>query len=203
MDTSPSPPLAAPGAGLPRLEMLILRNLFHGRVRTGSPASFNKQFTAERERIRSLIAGLSEAAGARQILIRRPAGLEDSSRRWSVWMTLEHLRIMHKAIAGLAHSLNQGIVPVGEASTAAVKPSEGMTAAVVPAYEASCDAVLQALNEAPEETASLTFPHPWFGPLNVKGWHAMTALHLGIHRRQIGRILKVAEQTCSGSSSYP
>jgi hypothetical protein len=31
------------------------------------------------------------------VLIARPRGLEDSSRYWSVWMTLDHLRIVHLA----------------------------------------------------------------------------------------------------------
>ncbi|HEY1084273.1 MAG TPA: DinB family protein [Prosthecobacter sp.] len=189
MDTSSSPKLAPPGAGLPWLELFILRGLFKTRLALGSPASFNRQFAVERERIRILISGLSESEGARQVLIRRPVGLEDSSRHWSVWMTLEHLRIMHKAIAGLVRSLTAGVVPPGEASTAAMKPQEGITSAIVLKYEASCDTVLKTLNASGAETAPFPFAHPWFGPLTIRGWHAMAALHLGIHRRQIERVL--------------
>lgn len=189
MDSPPTPKLATPGAGLPRLELFILKGLFKTRLALGSPSSFNRQFAAEREKIRLLISGLSESEGGRQTLIRRPVGLEDSSRYWSVWMTLEHLRIMHKAIAGLARSLTAGVVPPGVASTAALKPQEGITSAIVLKYEASCDTVLKTLNVSGTEISPFQFAHPWFGPLTVRGWHAMAALHLGIHRRQIERIL--------------
>ena len=35
----------------------------------------------------------------------------------------------------------------------------------------------------------LRHAHPWFGPLDAAGWHAMAAMHMGIHRKQIERIL--------------
>lgn len=33
------------------------------------------------------------------------------------------------------------------------------------------------------------FPHPWFGPMDAHGWHALAGGHMSIHRVQIERIL--------------
>jgi len=115
-------------------------------------------------------------------------GLEDSSRYWSVWMTLEHLRIVHLGIARTIDSLAREIAPSGQASTAAVKPRADVDASVVEDYEKSCDALLAA-GAAAKLNSTARFPHPWFGPLNDRGWFALAGGHLGLHRRQIERIL--------------
>ncbi len=126
-----------------------------------------------------------------QVLIPRLRGLEDSSRNWSVWMTLDHLRIVNMQIAGVMQALLAERVPPGKASTAAVKPSPEATAAVLPAYHASCDAVerVAARAAAPSLRTRLRFAHPWFGPLDAAGWHAMAAMHMGIHKAQVRAIL--------------
>jgi len=123
-------------------------------------------------------------------LIKRVRGLEDSSRYWSVWMTLDHLRIMHTGLTRVIASLSREITPPGAASTAAVKPSPQVTAAVVGEYEASCEALLATVAAADNLNTAARFTHPWFGPLDAAGWHALAAGHIGIHRVQIGRILE-------------
>ena len=37
---------------------------------------------------------------------------------------------------------------------------------------------------------SARYAHPWFGPLDAAGWHALAAGHLQIHRQQIERIVE-------------
>ena len=81
-------------------------------------------------------------------------------------------------------------MPPGKASTATVKPSPAVTASVVAEYEESCDALLAAVAAAPNLTTAARFAHPWFGPLDAAGWHALAGGHMGIHRVQIERILK-------------
>lgn len=182
------PELAPPGAGLPKIELLIARMLFALRRWTGSRRSFDARFARERESIRALVRDLSPEAGARRVLIRRPPGLEDSSRYWSVWMTLDHLRIVNDALAGVIGALARGIVPEGAASTAAVKPSAEAGPGIVAAYEASCDALAAAVAAVPNLNTSARYTHPWFGPLSAAGWHALAGGHMGIHRVQIERI---------------
>lgn len=189
MDTSDEPILAAPGAGLPSHELFFGRLFFSLSRQITSQAKTTAAFQRERHIIRGLIASCDSASAAQRILIKRPRGLEDSSRYWSVWMTLEHLRIVHESLIRVIHALSREIIPAGKASTADVKPGTDVTESVVGEYERSCDALLETVTQAPTLKSHARFAHPWFGPLNAAGWHAMSATHLRIHRVQIERIL--------------
>lgn len=184
-----APKLAPPGAGLPPVELLLARLFFGLHRRLGNRTSFNDRFQRERAAITALVRSCDAELGARRVLIRRPRGLEDSSRFWSVWMTLDHLRIVNDAFARVIGDLTKGAMPQGQASTAAVKPSPETTAAVVEAYEESCEGLLATVAAAPNLKTELRFAHPWFGPLDAAGWHALAGGHMGIHRVQIERIL--------------
>jgi hypothetical protein len=142
MSQSTRPPLAAPGAGLPPVEHLVARLLFGLRRATGSRRSFTAKFQLEREKIGALVREFDAHSAARRVLIPRPPGLEDSSRDWSVWMTLDHLRIVHLELIRIIGDLTSGRVPQGEVSTAAVKPSPEVDGSVIASYEESCDALL-------------------------------------------------------------
>lgn len=183
------PRLAPPGAGLPLPELLIARFFFRWRVRTGTPAEFTARFVAERGKIAALIREVDATRGTRRVLIERLRGLEDSSRYWSVAMTLDHLRIVNSEMARVITSLAAGQVPRDRASTAAVKPDPSVSMAVLPAYEASCDDLLAAVAHPESFSPSVKFPHPWFGPMDATAWHALSGSHMGIHRVQIKRIL--------------
>ena len=157
---------------------------------TGSASSFKAKFLTERKLIHDLISGTSADDLSKRVLIRRPRGLEDSSRHWSVWMTLDHLRIVHHAFIGVLESLANERVPEGEASTAAVKPSDQVGAEVVLHYEDSCDALLATIGRIKNFKTRAEFPHPWFGPMDAHGWLALSGSHMAIHRVQIERILR-------------
>src|SRR6188768_2132871 len=115
MKTEAEPQLAPPGAGLPRLELFVARRLFASRLKRGNREDFNAHFRKERATIAELVAGCDAESAARRVLIDRPRGLEDSSRYWSVWMTLEHLRIVHHGITRTMEALAAGIVLKGSA----------------------------------------------------------------------------------------
>jgi DinB superfamily len=201
MTTEAEPKLAPPGAGLPLPELLIARLLFKWRLATGNRETFNARFRDEREKIRALVRSCDTATGAHRVLIARVRGLEDSSRLWSVWMTLDHLRIVHGGITRTIAALAQGIAPDGKASTAAVKPSPDANAEVAAAYEQSCDDLLATVAASPDLNTAARFAHPWFGPLNAAGWHALAAAHLAIHRTQLERILgRVTSETALQSA---
>jgi len=189
MSTTTEPKLAAPGAGLPAIEHLIARILFGLRRSIGSRDGFTAKFTAERAAIRALVESCDPARRGERILIARQRGMEDSSRNWSVWMTLDHLRITNEAFARIITDLAQGRIPGGKASTADVKPSADVTSAVEAEYEKSGDAVLAAVAAAPDLRTRLLFAHPWFGPLDASAWHALSGAHMGIHRGQIAGIV--------------
>jgi hypothetical protein len=183
------PVLAPPGAGLPGVELLVGRLVFALRRRTGSREVFARRFREERAAICGLVGGCDPSVRRERVLIRRLPGLEDSSRYWSVWMTLEHLRITNEGFARFIAELGRGRVPEGRVSTAAVKPSPDVTVAVEEGFGRSCDSVLAAVEGAPELETGLRHAHPWFGPLDAYGWFALAATHMAIHRNQVARIL--------------
>ena len=160
------------------------------RRRRGTVASLAADFARERTRIMELTSALDDRSASRRVLIRRLPGLEDSSRYWSVWMTLDHLRIVNLEIARVIDALSRGVRPEGEASTAAVKPSESVDGRVVEAFEQSCDHLAQSVSRSTNLLTRERFAHPWFGPLDALGWHAMSGMHMGIHRGQIERIMR-------------
>ena len=133
-------------------------------------------------------------------MIKRVVGQEDSSRFWSVWMTLDHLRIIHRSFIRIIETLADGVVPEGKANTAAVKPSPDATSEVITPYEASCDALLAAAATVPDLKTGVRFTHPWFGPLDAAGWYALAGVHLAIHRQQIERIMAGQETVLTRTS---
>ena len=189
MPPPPEPQLDAPGAGLPFIELWVARSLFALTRWRGNRATFIAKFEQERAAIRALVDSCPVAQRGERVLITRLPGLEDSSRHWSLWMTLDHLRITNTAFIRVIHALTHGKAPPGKASTAAVKPSELVTAAVEADYERTCDGVLAAITEAADLKTPQRFEHPWFGPLDAFGWAAMACTHMGIHRAQIQSIL--------------
>jgi hypothetical protein len=188
MSAESNPKLAPPGAGLPAYELYIARLKFGWYRARRTRASINAQFQSERTRIRRSLQSLSDSAAARRVLIARLRGLEDSSRYWSIWMTLDHLRIVHGAVTRAIRALAKDEMPREVASTAAVKPSPDVRSTVVAEYEASCDELLATVAAVDELRTRLRYAHPWFGPLDAAGWHALAAVHIGIHRSQIERI---------------
>ncbi len=190
MPTDQEPTLQAPGAGLPWLENRIARILLRWKSRFGTPATFMAQFESERQRIHALIENCGDERLTRRVLIARLPGLEDSSRYWSVAMTLEHLRIVHHAFIGILTVLASEKIPSGEASTAAVKPRVDVGSGAIATYEESCDALLTCAAGIRDFKTKARYTHPWFGPMDAHCWLALSAGHMAIHRRQIERILR-------------
>lgn len=186
---SDTPRLAPPGAGLPLPELWAARLIFAVQRALSTPAGAEAVLRVEREQILACVRRCDASAGSRPVLITRLRGLEDSSRNWSVYMTLDHLRIVNTAIAGTIRQLLDGHVPPGQASTAAVKPSPDADASVIGAFADSCEAVIAAGQSADSLRTRARFSHPWFGPLDAEAWHFMAGFHLRLHRTQIGHIL--------------
>jgi uncharacterized damage-inducible protein DinB len=189
MNSTVATTLAPPGAGLPAPELWIARVLFGLKRCLGTREGFTARFEQERIAIREMLATCDVARHGEQVLIPRLRGLEDSSRHWSIWMTLEHLRITNSIFAMVITSLAHGKVPTKKASTADVKPRADVTAEVEQAFETSCDEILAAAAAVSDLKTAARYAHPWFGPLDAAGWHALAATHMAIHRAQIAKII--------------
>ncbi len=184
------PKLAPPGAGIPKLELFISRIIIARLRRKATREGVNARFQKERADIRALVCSINEDTAAQRVLIKRVTGMEDSSRYWSVWMTLDHLRLVHEMVRGIIDALARGVVPAGKVNTANVKPRPSASSAVVADYEKSCDDLLATAAAASSLKTRVCHLHPWFGPLDAAGWHMLAAGHLGIHRTQIERIIQ-------------
>jgi hypothetical protein len=183
--------LQPPGAGLPRAELFVARALFRLGAPFASPERASRAFRAEADRILALVRSLPPAGAARRVLIPRLRGLEDSSRYWSAYMTLEHLVIVDTGIRKGIEALVAGTVPPGTASTAAVKPPATAGAETIDRFEAVVRDYLARVDALPDLRSKVAYAHPWFGPLTALGWHRVAALHHGIHRKQIERIVRL------------
>lgn len=188
--SSETPTLAPPGAGLPFPELWIARLLFSFSRWSYQRETATDSFRREQNNIELLLTQCPPDSKSRRILIPRLRGLEDSSRDWSIWMTLDHLRITNTAFANIIRNLAQNVVPSGVASTAAVKPSPDSTSLVLQAYTDSCSEFLKAIQENPNLDTTVRFAHPWFGSMNAESWHLLAGLHMRIHRKQIEAILE-------------
>jgi len=135
------------------------------------------------------------------VLIKRLPGMEDSSRHWSVFMTMDHLRIVNGFIAETLALLARGEVPERAASTATVKPDPQADAAVWEGLETACDAIARTADAIPDLRTASRFAHPWFGPLDAAGWHFMAGFHMRLHRGQIQAILRGLENPGRGGKN--
>ncbi|HEY4299949.1 MAG TPA: DinB family protein [Candidatus Didemnitutus sp.] len=182
------PRLGPPGAGLPFPERLVARMLFRYRAwRTPPPASA-AAITSERDRILAIGRRHGAAAGQRRILIPRLRGMEDSSRHWSVFMTVAHVAIVNRGVAATMRDLLAGRVPSRVASTAAVKPPAQADATALADLEQSCSALFAVRESHASLRTPLRHVHPWFGRLDAQDWFFLAGFHLALHRRQLEMI---------------
>jgi hypothetical protein len=186
---NPHPPqLQAPGMGLPKHELFIARILVGLKLRTTTQENASEIFALEAKKILSIAEQTDAELASQRVLIDRLRGLEDSSRYWSLYMTMQHLCIVNRSTIDVIKSLNQGIRPEMVASTAAVKPKDDADQAVIPLFCSIC-AEFQATfpSDKTFETRT-TFAHPWFGELNARQWHFFAGFHMSLHRRQVEKI---------------
>ncbi len=187
------PKLAPPGAGIPFPQKLFLRFLVKPLVAHRQPWEHSEEkFKRISAKIEKEIVGLSEMQLENRVLVPPLRGLEDSSRYWSIAMTLEHLCIVGTQITALVRALDAGIIPPGEADTAKVKPDKIVQTKIVLEKfrfftESQFPALLPSLKR---EHASPRFRHQWFGPLNSRGWYWLLATHQAVHLAQIREIKK-------------
>jgi hypothetical protein len=190
MNHSTQPALAPPGAGIPMRERWISGIGIKLLARFATRDEITRRFTEEGERAVELARGLTEDKGRRRVLIPRIRGIEDSSRNWSVYMTLLHLVIINTAIAGLIQRLCAGRETLRSVRIEDAKPDEEAGPELADQLEALIARYGEIVTSHGDLRTAKRHPHPWFGALDALQWHALAALHARIHRKQIEQIIE-------------
>lgn len=184
------PQLAPPGAGIPWWELMWVRPTFRAAC-VLFPASWaTNRFRREGTQLLATIMALPPEAACRRVLIRRVAGIEDSSRFWSACMVLEHLCIVNRTITDIIEALSRGAAFAREIHTADVKPSPDTGLDVIGRFEQTMRDYIARVDLALRIRSTVRHPHPWFGPLTARQWHLLAAIHHILHRRQLALIIR-------------
>ncbi|MGB7792191.1 MAG: DinB family protein [Terrimicrobiaceae bacterium] len=184
------PVLAPPGAGLPRLELIIMRLAFGWLRRRQTREQAAELFRRERDVILRLASRCDPESASRPVLIDRLRGMEDSSRFWSVFMVIDHLRIVNRGISEVIRLLGRGQTPARQLRIADVKPRPLADQKVTGEFEQACARFERHAAKLSDLRTALRYAHPWFGPLDASGWHFLAGFHMQLHRRQIELILR-------------
>ncbi len=186
------PKLDKPGAGLPFVEWAVAKYIiFPQRFKNSSKEKALADFAEQSDKILKLARGLSSEQLIERRLIARLQGLEDSSRYWSVAMTLDHLTMVGNLMCHAVVELAKGNNALKVVGTAEVKPGAAADAArSLKDFEEMTERFLRETGAANIDVhAKVTHPHPWFGPLNAYQWLVFAAPHENIHRKQIEAIM--------------
>jgi hypothetical protein len=72
---------------------------------------------------------------------------------------------------------------------AEVKPEAGAGAEQQSLLRAAVDDYVRLIDTLGDLRTARRHAHPWFGELDLRGWHALAAMHTLAHRRQLQRIV--------------
>lgn len=135
-------------------------------------------FKSENQQLISLATSVSEAMGRQRVLIRRVVGIEDSSRFWSVFMVLDHLLIADRLTIKIMESLSANKEFPQQIRIEDIKPLPERGKEVIAEFQQLVEDYVLYLEKITRWHSQQSHPHPWFGPLNIHGWHCFTAFHL-------------------------
>ncbi|MBH0199462.1 MAG: hypothetical protein HP497_08595 [Nitrospira sp.] len=124
------------------------------------------------------------------MLINRIVGIEDSSRNWSAYMVLDHLRIVNEGIAQIIDDLTHDRPFAQEVRIQDVKPSPDSGPDTIDRFIQAVTAYEAVLARLGKLGRSRRHPHPWFGPMTAHDWHCLAANHSWVHRRQMERVAR-------------
>lgn len=183
--TQIAPLLQAPGKGLPRLELFIARILVGWQYKRTTRSKTAELFEFEKNEIVRLARGFTSELGSTQVLINRLKGLEDSSRYWSIYMTVDHLRIVNQGMMEIITLLARGEKPDRVVRTADVKPRESANQDVVNNFVRVSNDFQETVSKISDLKTTAKCAHPWFGEFDADQWYFMAAFHMRLHRKQI------------------
>lgn len=185
--TTTPPALEAAGAGLPPVEARFFRHGLPVLSRALTRDCARKIFLQEGQRILYLAQDLADWELEEPVLVKRPFGVEDSSRYWSMEMLLEHLIVSGMAMHKIMRQLSAGARPPQGPRVADGKPQGGRGPHIR-------DEFRRFLQKFADSCDELIFPprptvaHPWTSEMNACQWFKFSALHHWMHRVHAERI---------------
>lgn len=187
------PKLAPPGSGLPKPQRWIAPLIvpFISTL-TSRPVSKDRYIRAT-QKILEAVKGLTIAQLNQRTLVPSLPGLEDSSRYWSIGMTIDHLLITGDGFKNIIIELTKGGVPPVEVRIENVKPpAQQHGLELLERFESFAKQVIETLDRdvvsQPGWDSKAKLKHPWFGQLSAHQWYWLMAIHQGIHLKQIRAI---------------
>lgn len=180
--------LQPPGAGLPVLELVWLRPAFKLKCLLTSQAAASQTFRAEADKILRLLHTTPIRQCEVPVLIDRVRGIEDSSRNWSIYMVLDHLRIVDDMYARTIEALKRSEALSHATRIQDVKPSPDAGPETIERFNDAVEEYEAIIKRLGRLGGSTRHAHPWFGPMTAYEWHCLAGIHHSVHRQQIERI---------------
>jgi len=122
------------------------------------------------------------------------AAFRPGADQWSITDVLRHVIAAEEGVARIVESLARGVVPDGSRALGSQIPDEGQSlSALIERLRAARAGLLERVRgwpASPDLTA--TYDHPFFGPLNCKGWAAFQRLHDADHIGQLEQVKAAA-----------
>ena len=152
------------------------------------------EFETNCDTILDIYVGVPPEKAVKQIKIERPRFLEESSTNWSAVMLLNHLIQVGTNIIYIQQSFIEDRPFKHTVRTQDVKPpiitDERATTTIIDQFEKLKKDYLELTKN--EIISNRTVEHPWFGAMESKKWHSLSAIHIDLHTKQLATILRKA-----------
>ncbi|MEA3352348.1 MAG: hypothetical protein U9Q33_00830 [Campylobacterota bacterium] len=182
--------LEKPGAGLPDMERLLIKNILVPAVRVVFTWDLALLYLKrEIGIIKKIVENLPKEFHQRKVIIDRTFAIEDDTRQFSINMVLEHLTIAGSAVHTLIDTLSKEKEFLQEIKIENVKPKENKEDQLDEFLEFYSRYFLYIKNH-PKNRSKAKKKHPWFIEFNNFDWSIFMFMHTFIHRRQIEAIIK-------------
>ena len=182
--------LPKPGAGLPRMERVFIKNILVPGVRMLFTWDIALLFLKrEISIIKKLLKKVPKELHRKQVIIDRTFAIEDHSRQFSVNMVLEHLTIAGSAIMAVIDTLTKEKEFQTDIKIENVKPKENKENQIQE-FLGFYENYFEYIKNHSQKQSKMTKEHPWFTGFNNYDWSVFMFMHTFIHRRQIEAIIK-------------
>ena len=182
--------LEKPGAGLPDIERLFIKNVLIPIVRTLFTWNI-AIFLLKREAriIMKLLTNIKKNKLRQKVIIDRVFAIEDDSRQYSIYMVLEHLSIAGYGVMGVISTLSKEEEFKLDLTIEGVNPSNTSEDSTI-MFQEYMKIYEIFIKELPKKQSIKTKEHPWFVKFNNFDWSIFMYMHTFIHRRQIQAIIQ-------------